>query len=251
MKSRRPSLWAIGCRPFACAALPLILGSSPAGAQAADSGVASAQAVASAFLKAIQAADWKAAAGFVDVVPLDHYRLTQVDMLKHVRRSTMTVEQMMRADSTMPRAVAEYQVQRMKEQSQRFNVLEYEFGVNDPDSLAAMSPSMVAERFLEVHDPRWALLQATKRSNCPKAVTDSALPKPNFRVLGTIVDGATAYVLYERDDNPAMDLDQVRSFGPPMLVLRRRVDNWWVLPRYNQSGGMAVGVRCEIAPTKK
>jgi hypothetical protein len=74
----------------------------------------------------------------------------------------MTVEQIMRADSTMPRAVAEYQVQRMKQQSQRYNFLEYEFGVSDPDSLAAMTPSTVAERWLQVHDRRWGFLQALK-----------------------------------------------------------------------------------------
>lgn len=83
------------------------------------------------------------------------------------------------------------------------------------------------------------------------SAADTVLPKPNFRVLGTIVDGATAFVLYERDDNPTVGLDEVRSSGPPTLVLRRRVDTWWVIPHYDLSGGMAVGVSCQPLATKK
>ncbi|HEY2853727.1 MAG TPA: hypothetical protein VGJ18_12825 [Gemmatimonadaceae bacterium] len=241
----------IGYGVLACAALLLAVEASQARAQAAESGVAAAQAVGTAFLKAIQAADWKAAAGFLDVVPLDHYRLEQIDMAKHSRRSTMTVEQIMRADSTMPRAVAEYQVQRMKQQSQRYNFLEYEFGVTDPDSLAAMSPSTVAERWLQVHDRRWGFLQALKRSHCPLSEADSLLPKPNVRVLGTVVNGSTAYLLYERDDEPPGDPNEVRSRGPHMLTLRRDIDVWWVSPRIEMNSVGLMGVSCTVKPGSK
>src|SRR5689334_19304286 len=47
--------------------------------------VAAAGAVGMAFLNAVRAADWKAAAAFLDVVPLDHYRLAQIDMVRRIR----------------------------------------------------------------------------------------------------------------------------------------------------------------------
>lgn len=220
--------------------------------QASPSDAAAAQAVGEAFLKAVQAADWKAAAGFLDVVPLDHYRLEQIDGVRRMRRgSSITVEQLMKADSLMPRAVAEYQVQRMKDHSHNFNFLEMEFGVADPDSLAAMTPSVVAEHWLEVHDRRWALRNAFKRSHCPMPPADS-LPPAHFRILGTVVDGTAAYLLYERDDDPPIDLDQVRSVGPSMLYLRHGLDGWWVLPRLTGMSTISgIGVECPAVLKRK
>ena len=209
-----------------------------ASSQAADSGQAAAQAVGTAFLNAVQVADWKAAVGFLDIVPFDHYRLAQIDNARRMRRPrSLTVEDLMRADSLMPRAVAEYQIKRMNQQPQR-SFLEYEFGIADPDSLAALPANVVAQRWLEIHDPRWRFHTAIKNGSCPASIMDS-LPRPKFHVLGTVANGNTAYLLYERDDDPVLDFDEVRSSGPRMLTLRRGIDAWWVLPRVNVSGGYA------------
>jgi hypothetical protein len=206
-----------------------------------------------AFLKAVQAADWKAAAGFLDIVPLDHYRLSRIDAARRRHRVLpITVEQLMKVDSQMPRAVAEYQVQQMKEHSQDFNFLELEFGIADPDSLAAMPASVVAQHWLEVHDRRWDMRTAYKRSRCPMSLLDS-LPPPQFRILGTIVNGDIAYLLYERDDDPPPVLDEVRSVAPNILFLRRGLDSWWVLPRQNVSVNMtyAISIECPSALKRK
>jgi hypothetical protein len=219
-------------------------------AQAVDSNTVAAQAVGTAFLNAVRAGDWRAAAAFLDVVPLDHFRLEQIDAARRSRmRPGITVEQLMMSDSAMPRAVAEYEVRRMREHGQNFSFLEYQFGITDPDSLAAMPASVAAEHWLEVRDPRWRMKNAYKQSNCPLALVDS-LPKPNFRVLGTVVNDATAYLLYERDDDPPMDVNQVRPGGPRMLTLRRGIDQWWVLPRESTNSG-AVGVTCSVGPKRK
>ena len=226
---------------------------SMARSQASPSDVTAAQAVGTAFLKAVEAADWKAAAGFLDVVPLDHYRLERIDAVRRMRRGySITVEQLMKSDTLMPRAVAEYQVQRMKDRSHDFNFLEMEFGIADADSLAAMSASVVAQHWLEVHDRRWALRAAFKRSHCPMPPADS-LPPAHFRILGTVVDGSAAYLLYQRDDDPPIDLDQVRSFGPSMLYLRHGLDGWWVLPRLTAGMNMVsgIGVECPVAGKAK
>ena len=250
MKPRQSFLWAIQSRVLASAALLFSFGSSPALAQGADSTISPAQSVGTAFLKAIQAGDWKAAAAFLDIVPLDHHRLRYIDMTRRTRRSSgMTVEQLMRSDSMMPRVVAEYQVQRMKIQSQNYNFLEHEFGVGDTDSLAAMPASVVAQHWLEAHDSRWAMRQAMKRNNCPSISIDS-LPRPAIRILGTVVNGPTAYMLYERDDDAPSDLNDVQSVGPRMLVLRRDIDAWWVVPRVDRNG-VLMSMSCATGPAKK
>src|SRR3982751_5412740 len=190
----------------------LLAGHAPSAlCQARDSAVAAAQAVGTAFLNAVRAGDWKAAAAFLDVIPLDHYRLAQIDMARRMgrqppmtggelmrnkpklpparrrgRQPPMTVEQLMRMNPKLPRAVAEYQVEQMNEHRGRANVLEYDFGISDPDSLAALPASIVAQRWLEVHDPRWQLRNAIARSNCGSAALDS-MPGTAFRVLGTVV----------------------------------------------------------------
>ena len=226
----------------------LLAGHAPSAlCQARDSAVAAAQAVGTAFLNAVRAGDWKAAAAFLDVIPLDHYRLAQIDMARRMgRQPPMTVEQLMRMNPKLPRAVAEYQVEQMNEHRGRANVLEYDFGISDPDSLAALPASIVAQRWLEVHDPRWQLRNAIARSNCGSAALDS-MPGTAFRVLGTVVADPVAYLLYERDNDPPMDADNLHGFGPRMLTLRRGMDGWWVLPRMDPAQGFAMMSRVECA----
>ena len=216
----------------------LLVGYAPrARCQTRDTATAAPQAVGTAFLNAIHAADWTAAAAFLDIVPLDHYRLAQIDMVRRMSsQPPMTVERLMSANPKLPRAVAEYEVEQMKERRGRTSALEYDFGVADPDSLAALTPSAVAQRWLEVHDPRWRLRKAIMSSNCSSAALDS-LPAPAFRVLGTIVAGPLAYLLYERDDEPPPITEDMRGFGPRILTLRRGMDGWWVLPRIDQQQG--------------
>src|SRR5690348_13959815 len=114
----------------------LIVGHAPsAPGQAHDSAAATAQAVGTAFLNAVRAADWKAAAAFLDIVPLDHYRLAQIDMARRMRsQPPMTVERLMSMNSKLPRAVAEYEVAQINEHRGSTGMLEYDFGISDPDS---------------------------------------------------------------------------------------------------------------------
>ncbi|MFL5615951.1 MAG: hypothetical protein ACJ796_19965 [Gemmatimonadaceae bacterium] len=216
-----------------------------ASAQATDSSRAAAQAVGLAYLNAIQAADWKAAAAFLDRATLDHYRLMQANAARQMHQpSTMTVDRLMKLDPKMPRAVAEWQVQRMNDHSHQANFLEHEFGVTDPDSLAAMPMELVAQRWLERRDPRWAVRAALRASNCSTSVADSLLPTPKFAVLGTVAKDGMAYLLYERDDDPAMIIDDVRSRGPSMVVLHRRIDTWWVIPRLEMGNVGGLSMSC-------
>lgn len=217
----------------------------PASCQARDSAAAAAQAVGTAYLNAIRAADWKAAAGFLDIVPLDHYRLAQIDMARRMRNQPpMTVERLMSANPKLPRAVAEYEIEQMTERRSTNSYLEFEFGIKDPDSLAALPASVVAQRWLEVHDPRWRFRKAAMASNCGSAAVDS-MPAPAFRVLGTVVADPVAYLVYERDDDPPPIPEDIRGFGPRILTLRRAMDGWWVLPRMDTPQGFVALSRVE------
>jgi len=222
----------------------------PALCQWRDSAAAAAQAVGTAYLNAIRAADWKAAAAFLDIVPLDHYRLAQIAMARRMKsQPPMTVERLMQMDPKLPRAVAEYQVQQMNEHRGRTSILEIEFGVSDPDSLAALPATIVAQRWLEVHDPRWRVRQAVARNNCGYAPVDS-VPTPIFRVLGTVVADPFAYVAYERGDDPPFVPDQLRGFGPRLLTLRRGMDGWWVIPRLDPAQSFIFMRKVECAGEK-
>jgi hypothetical protein len=216
-----------------------------ASAQVPDTSSVAARAVGLAYLNAISAEDWKAAAGFLDLVPLDHYRLSQIDFARRIRQPpAITAEQLMKHDSTMTRAVAEWQVQRMKDHSHQQSILEYQFGVADPDSLAAMPLEVVAQRWLERHDPRWGVRAALRASNCQTSVADSLVPVPKFTVLGIVAKEGTAYLLYERDDDPNVLIDDIRSRGPSMVVLHHRIDTWWVIPRVEMNGISGLAMAC-------
>ena len=229
----------------------LLLGyAPPVRCQARDSATAAAQAVGTAFLNAVRAADWKAAAAFLDIVPLDHYRLAQIDMARRMRSEPpLTVERLMSMNPKLPRAVAEYEVGQMNAHRGRTSALEYDFGISDPDSLAALPASAVAERWLEVHDPRWRLRKAVMSSNCGSAALDS-MPASAFRVLGTVVADPVAYLIYERDDDPPRMPDDLHGFGPHILTLRRGMDGWWVLPRMDVSQGFVMASRTECIVKK-
>lgn len=220
--------------------------------QARDSAASQPQAVGTAFLNAVRAGDWKAAAAFLDIVPLDHYRLSQIDNARRMRNQPpLTVERLMSMNPKLPRAVAEYEVEQMNDHRSSNSFLEYDFGVADPDSLASLTASAVAQRWLEVHDPRWRLRQAVRRSNCGAPALDSIpAPAPNFRVLGTVVSDPVAYLVYERDDDPPFVPDEMHGFGPRILTLRRGMDGWWVLPRMDSQQGVVALSRVECVPKK-
>ena len=134
----------------------------------------------------------------------------------------------------------------MKENWQSYNFLAQEFGIGDPDSLAALPATVVAEHWLEMRDPRSRLREALRRSHCPATAADS-IPAPRFRVVGTMVDGGRACLLHVRDDEPAVDIDELRSSGPRTLFLRRGIDNWWVLPHEDPNNVVGIAVDCPRA----
>jgi hypothetical protein len=233
-------------------ALTMTVAVSPATAQGGDA--AAAQAVGAAFLKAEEAADWKAAAGFLDLEPLERERQMAATMARQQREAPpMTVERLMQMDPEMPRAAAEYQVKRMSVREKFPSFLEMEFGVGDPDSLLALPIEVVAQRWLEVRDERWSYRLAMRMSNCAKIMADTTgMPAPNYRVIGTVVDDTLAYMLYSSNNVNSRRPDVMHPALPEIVRLVRTRGTWWVLPTAETSGGlMSMGMACPTVRPKK
>jgi hypothetical protein len=231
--------------------IALMIGVDASRVRAQISDAAGAQAVGVSFLRAVQAADWKAAVGFLDLAPLERHRLQQVRMAQSQRNTKpVTAEDLMRMDPQMPRAVAEFEVSRMSDQQRSMVFLEQEFGTTNPDSLLAIPIDLAAQWWLEVHDGRWSFRRALRASTCPPSVLDRALPEPKFRVLGTVVADTLAYLLYTTDDEPSYRDDIMHSPPPRILLLRRGQDTWWIVPRVEFNRAVGINVSCSQTPKR-
>lgn len=211
--------------------------------------------VSTAFFKAIEASDWKAAAGFLDLAELERERQSAAEGARRQRTmAPLTVEQLMRMDPEMPRAVAEYQVKRMNRSPQSRSYLEHDFGIADPDSLLALPIEDVAARWLEAHDQRAMYREALRVSgSCPATLADT-LPAPEHRIIGTVVDDSTAYTLFSQRDpgDPGMPPEiHLGSFPPKILQLRQGRGAWWVVPGPDMRGAMSMSVQCSTTVRKK
>jgi hypothetical protein len=104
----------------------------------------SAATVSAAFLDAVTAQRWGDAASSLDLVRLDSSRKERVRAARF-RPPPMTVEQLLRTNPGMPRAVAAYEAKQMAKERRSINYLRREFGVGDPDSLLALPIAALAQ----------------------------------------------------------------------------------------------------------
>jgi hypothetical protein len=183
------------------------------------------------------------AARLLDLRSFERYWREQVHWMKrrpvdHER--TITVEELLRHDPQMPRAVAEYQVRRALETRPDFGeMLNHEYaGVTSLDSLAALSVEDAAARWLRAQDHRWAARLSRRdaaRRGCPMPPeTDAPEPAPPHQVLGMVVRDSVAYILHV-DPLVQMKSGDTDLHGPSPLVLhlRRRSGRWQILPRHD------------------
>ena len=219
-------------------------------AQATDA--AAARAVSAAFFKAIEAPDWKAAAGFLDLAEVERERQSAAEGARRQRTMPpMTVERLMRMDPEMPRAAAEYQVNRMNRSRQSRNYLQSDFGIGDPDSLLALPIEVVAARWLAAHDERALYREALRLSgSCPITLGDT-VPAPQYRIIGTVVDDSMAYTLFRQGGGSIFSEPARGLFPPKVLQLRQDHGSWWVVPSPDMSGSMGMMVQCSTAVPKK
>jgi hypothetical protein len=153
-------------------------------------------------------------------------------------------------DSTLPRAVAEWQLRNHARAPRRpaFGDFSDEFaGVTSFRMLQALTPAEAAARWLEASHPVTRIRRMLAEQNCGASLADSiansAFHGFKVRTIGAVVVGdSTAYVLVT--DGYAGDVGEaIHARMPAALRLRRRPDGWRLLPSLQMmAGGASYGL---------
>jgi hypothetical protein len=217
--------------------------------------------VARKFFQAQSDERWMDAARLLDLGEFAAVRDQFVRSFRNVHRiAPITVEQLLRMEPDMPRAVAEYRVKQDSERVQEFDMLGQEFArISSVDSLAALPVQEAAARWLEAKGPRWQFARQRKAEslhpgrfgNC----RTPAEPLPgrswgdSVDILGVAqpVSDSVSYVVFNAFFNhPSLHRSTVpKSRGwemsPHTLTLERVDGAWRIEPAADLPGptGMA------------
>jgi hypothetical protein len=198
-----------------------------------------ARAVADSFFKFIEREKWDSAAALVDIARFEPFFRQQIAMARtELPQPDMTVESMMAQDSTMPRAVAEWQVQRFKNFRQpAFGDKSYLFaGVRTQQELFALTPSEALARWIEAQDERTQLRRSFQMQNCPAdaAAVLARMPAQRRTILATATqDDSTAFVIHTVEGPGAFQSAELMIGGETVMVLRKKANGWRIDPRAN------------------
>lgn len=210
------------------------------------------QAVADRFLDAVAAARWSEAAGQLD---LDAFKEYVDHFLARTSRTTPdrplpTVAELRRQDPSMPREVAEWQIQQMRQAQQRYaDPTAFEFArVESAAALRRLPLSDAAARWIEARDARYSIPKQLEAMGCP-APPAGDLPTPRRRVLGVVPDGETlAYALYRED---------IEYGGPPaggelgIIELHLQRGRWLIQPRGDLLPELSLGMDGQGCPSPR
>ena len=237
MRRKRIQPMAIGC-----IALAVSRGAASRAQSPAESAV---RAVVDSFFADAAAERWDAAAALLDMSrfePFFKQRLREVR--SSIRVPDLTADQLMARDSTMPRAVAEWQAARMRESrpSMTFGDYSYEFaGITSQHDLLTLSAADAATRWLAAQDERTQIRESMRRQGCPLTTILGALPSPKHRVLAvSVADDSTAYVVHGDDNFP--DVPEQLISNERVMVLRRAGVAWRIAPRRDLLHPANVGI---------
>jgi hypothetical protein len=191
------------------------------------------RAVVDSFFAAIKREKWDSAAALLDLSGFEPYFKERVSSARSaLPQREMTVEDMMANDSTMPRAVAEWEIARMNKYRgmQTFGDMSHEFaGVYTQHELFALSVPEAASRWLEAQDERTQMREMFRRNGCSATAIPPEFPAVNHNVLAVALrDDSTAYVVHSNDRFGA------NQFGieiERVMVLRRRDGRWRIETR--------------------
>ena len=191
------------------------------------------RAVVDSFFAAIKRERWDSAAAVLDLTGFETYFKQQVSNARSaLPQREMTVEDMMANDSTMPRAVAEWQLAQMNKYRgmQAFGDMSYEFaGVHTQHELFALTVPDAASRWLEAQDERTQMREALRRSGCSPTIIPPEFPAAKRSVLAVALgDDSTAYVVHSDDRFGAT---QLGAESERVMVVRRRGGRWRIETR--------------------
>jgi hypothetical protein len=207
-------------------------------------------AVVDSFFADVAAERWDAAAARLDLARFEPFFKEQLrNSRSEVRLPDPTPEELMARDSTMPRAVAEWQVARMRASrpNMAFGDYSHEFaGVTSQHDLLTLTIPDAAARWLAARDERTQLRESARRQGCPLGNLPQASPPTRHTVLGVLMtNDSTAYVVHTDDrfrDAPAGLMSTTR-----VLVARRTGSAWRIAPQrdlLNPTNYAVVGVLC-------
>jgi hypothetical protein len=206
---------------------------SPRSARSQSAADRAVRAVVDSFFAAVAREQWDSAIALIDLPRFEPYFKQQIRNARTMLpQKAMTVEDLMALDSTMTRAVAEWQVGQSKRyNSPAFGDMSHEFtGVKTLQAFFALTMPDAAARWLQAQDERTERRESLARSNCPLALLSMPLPEPKHVVLAVgRSDDSTAYVVHgdERFNN-----DPGSLFGAErVMVLHRSAGHWRIEPR--------------------
>ena len=190
-------------------ALAFAVRAESATAQSQNPNERAVRAVVDSFFDAVAQEKWQSAATFTDLPRFESYFRGVVGRARAALPAPEpTVEEIMARDSTMPRAVAEYQLAQMKKYSGRsygFGDMSYEFaGVHSQQELFALTPAAAMAKWLEAKDERTQMRESLQRMGCPLSVV-AAIPGVKRRVLAIALAGDSLAYVIQIDDRFGSD----------------------------------------------
>jgi hypothetical protein len=213
------------------------------------------RAVVDSFFAAVAREKWDSAAALIDLTRFEPYFKEQVSNARSaLPQREMTVEDMMAGDSTMPRAVAEWEVARMKKYRgfQQFGDMSYEFaGVRTQHELFALTVPEAASRWIEAQDERTQMRETLRRMGCSLASIPMEIPGAKRTVLAIALgNDSTAYAVHADD---RFSRNQIWMETERVMVLHRLNGRWRIEPRRDllHPGNQGIGMGGDCPERRK
>lgn len=176
---------------------------------------------------AVDRQDWRAVAALCDPSSLSEFRDELVALVtpRETPEGSFRAIDLMRTDPSMPRAVAEWQAQRVRQHQDPGRRLHEELpGVESREQLGTISPAEAFAAWLDGRAFGNMVERAWERRQITRAAIDQILAGERTRVvyvaLGWVPDGeAIRYVIY-RQEAPGS--------RPQAEMVRRQPDGGWL-----------------------
>jgi hypothetical protein len=180
-----------------------------------------------AAVDAIDRHDWRGVAALCDESSLAEFRNEMIALVtyRETPEAPFRAIDLMRTDPNMPRAVAEWQAQRVREHQDPDRRLQEELpGVESREQLETMSPADVFAAWLDGRTLNNIVERAWERRQITRAAIDQILaeerPKVSYVALGWVPDGeAIRYVIYRQD---------LPGSRPQSVMVRHQPDGGWL-----------------------
>jgi hypothetical protein len=207
------------------------------------------RAVVDSFFTRVSREDWHGAATLLDLVRFESFLKTQVAQARSALPTPpMTADMLMVQDSTMPRAVAEWEAERSNRfaRERHFDDYSHEFaGITSQRDLFALTVPDAAARWLQAKDIRSALRESMRRGGCPLAEIASVPPVVHRILAVGRRDDSTTYVVHT--DDLSQSAGPYLIGGERVMVLHRGAGGWAIEPREDLLGPLNMAFDSDCA----